>query len=269
VLHGGNVASMKIINIKVGTHHIQVFVSTNQLISFFSKNFKIVKELNSEPDIRLIIIEGFGSPFKDYHVSIKKESNKVYFRRSDYMIESDLDYKNAAIFVKDELALKHALTNFYSSYIVYHNWGLLIHSSCAIEDGKAHIFAGQSGAGKSTAARLSQPRELLSDEATLVQITPDEIKVYNSPFRSEIIATGPEECVTLKSLQLLYQSKQNKRVKIKKADALIHIIDKVFYWAHSPEETKKAMSLLRFLIDKVPVNELYFKKDDTFWELIS
>ena len=50
--------------------------------------------------------------------------------------------------------------NLYSSFIAYHNWGLLIHSSCVVNKGEAHIFSGHSGAGKSTAAKLSHPRDL-------------------------------------------------------------------------------------------------------------
>jgi hypothetical protein len=260
---------MKMMNTKVGSHYIQISVRSNGLLEFLKINFKEIDQLEGDPDVTLTIVEGFGSPFKDYDVSISKDDNKVYFHRTDYLIESDLDYKNAVIYVRDKLALKHALTNLYSSYIVYHNWGLLIHSSCAIEDEKAHIFAGQSGAGKSTAARLSLPRNILSDEATLVQIKPNGINVFNSPFRSEILATGAEGCVPLESIQLLNQALQNQRLSMKRADALIHLMDKIFYWAHNAEETKIVMGLLKHLVEKVPAYDLYFKNDETFWELIS
>jgi hypothetical protein len=253
----------------VGEHTIAITSSSEMVLTFMNENFRSVSHDVINPSIKLDISHGYGSPFEDYHVDIKSERGKIIFRRSDYLIEADKGYKKANIFVQDELALKHAIMNLYSSFIVDQNWGLLIHSSCVIEDCKAHIFAGQSGAGKSTAARLSQPRDLLSDEATLVKITANEIKVFNSPFRSEIQANGIEECTELESIQLLYQALQNKRVKLKKSDAIVHLIDKVFYWAHNSEETKKIMELLVKLIDKVPAYDLYFKKDDTFWELIS
>jgi hypothetical protein len=260
---------MKIINTKIGTHQLHISLKTNYILEFFKENFVLSNHLESEPDITLSILEGYGSPFKDTHVHVSKHDRKIHFRRFDYLIETDLDYKNAVIFVHDKLALKHALTNFYSSYIVYHNWGLLIHSSCAIENGYAHIFAGESGAGKSTAARLSQPRDLFSDEATLIKITSEEIQVFNSPFRSEIIMTGSKECVPLASIQILYQAIQNKRMDLRKVDSFLHLMDKIFYWSHDSEETKKIMGLLKILVDRVPAYELYFKKDNTFWELIS
>ncbi|MFT9597380.1 hypothetical protein [Mesobacillus sp.] len=220
-------------------------------------------------DMNVDIFDGFGTSFTDYHVKVQKDSSKITFKRSDYLIESTPDYTSATIHVHDELALKHALMNLYSSYIVYHNWGLLIHSSCAIENGKAQIFAGQSGAGKSTAARLSEPRALLSDEATIVKISENGITVFDSPFRSELPSTGYQQPRSLAGIQLLHQAESNRIEKMRKPDALLSLMDKVFYWSHDPVETQRIMGLLRTLVVKVPVYELYFRKDPTFWELIS
>jgi hypothetical protein len=257
------------IHIKIGEQLFEIHVKSERVENFIVHNFKTVEDGNLQPDVKIELLDGYGSPFVDYEVTITKESDKIIFRRSDYLIEAVPDYKSACIFVNNALALKHALMNLYSSFIVYHNWGLLIHSSCAVENGNAHIFAGQSGAGKSTAARLSHPRDLLSDEATLIKITSDEINVFNSPFRSEIITTGTKDCVPLASIQVLHQALQNNRLDLRKAEAFVHLMDKIFYWSHNPEETKKITVLLKMLVDIVPAYELYFKKDDTFWELIS
>lgn len=255
-------------SIKIGEHLIKIEVHSVNLMNFFNRNFKTIKNGNLRPDILINIEEGYGVPFVDYGVAIIKESNFISFRRADYLIEVDSEYHNAKISVHNELALKHALMNLYSSFIVNHNWGLLIHSSCVIENGKAHIFAGKSGAGKSTAAKLSYPRDLLSDEATLVKITHDNITVYNSPFRSELETIGTENSSLLASIHVLLQALQNKKVRIRKSDALLTLMDKVFYWIHTPEETRKILQLLEILINTVPVYELHFQKNNKFWELI-
>jgi len=249
---------------------IQVTTVSLNLMNMFKRNFHcspVVSEI--QPDILIHIEEGYGVPFVNYEVEIIKEANQICFRRADYLIKVDSIYQNARISVCDELALKHALIHLYSSYIIYKNWGLLLHSSCVIENGKAHIFAGRSGAGKSTAAGLSYPRELLSDEATLVKITTDQITVFNSPFRSELAVTGTEKCAPLASIQLLYQAQQNKRIPLAKSAGLLELMDKVFYWAHEPVETGRILKFMRELANAVPIYELYFQKNHTFWELIS
>jgi hypothetical protein len=261
---------MNEIKTKIGDHFIHIICESVILKKMFEKNYHShICADNTQPDLVIKIEEGYGVSFQDYDVEITKNHNQIRYRRADYLIEVDTDFNSATISVYNDFALKHALTNLYSAFIVYHNWGLLIHSSCAIEKGKAHIFAGQSGAGKSTAAKLSYPRPLLSDEATLVKITSNSVTVFNSPFRSELQADPFEGNVELASVQLLYQALQNKRTRSIKSDALLHLMDKVFFWPHSVEETKTIMRLMSNLVKNVPVYELHFQKNNTFWELIS
>jgi hypothetical protein len=255
---------------KIGEHYVQIFCESDTLYKSTEKNFYRNMELkNIKPNLTIKINHGYGVPFLNYEVEITNLGDKITYHRADYQIEVDSEYKSATISVYDELALKHALTNLYSSFIVHHNWGLLLHSSCAIENGKAHIFAGQSGAGKSTAAKLSSPRCLLSDEATLLKITSSGVTVYNSPFRSELEAEPFEGSVELASIQLLHQALKNKRIQSAKSDALLHLMDKVFFWPRSQEETKAILKLMTMLVMQVPVYDLFFQKNNTFWELIS
>jgi hypothetical protein len=263
-------ANMKKWFTKIGDHLIYLICKSSYLIDELNQNFNNnIIATRYKPDLTIKINAGFGVPFLNYEVEVSKNTERIIYRRADYLIEVDKEYKFATISVYDELALKHALTNLYSSFIAYHQWGLLIHSSCAIEDGKAHIFAGHSGAGKSTAAKLSYPRQLLSDEASLIKITPNGIKVFNSPFRSELKADTFKENIELASIQILYQALVNSRFRIGKSDALLHLMDKVFFWPHSQEEAKIIVKLIAMLVQQVPVYELHFQKNNTFWELIS
>ncbi|WHY85181.1 hypothetical protein QNH39_21560 [Neobacillus novalis] len=261
---------MKEIKTKIGDHYIHIGCGPKNLMKVIERNLQsFIYADNQHPDLVIKIEDGYGVGFKDYEVEIIKDQNQISFQRADYLIKVDSEYKTAKISVNDELALKHALMNLFSSFIVYHNWGLLIHSSCAIEQEKAHLFAGQSGAGKSTAARLSYPRKLLSDEATLLKITGEEVTIFNSPFRSELEADYFKGNVSLASIQILYQALQNKRAKLEKSNALLNLMDKVFFWPHSQEETKRILRLMTLLVKKVPVYELHFQKNNSFWELIS
>lgn len=261
---------MKMLKTKIGDFFIQILCESKKLRTMLEKNFhSYIPTGNKQPDFVINIEDGFGVSFQDYYVDIMKENNQLFYRRADYLIVVDSDFKTASISVYDELALKHALMNLFSSFIVYHNWGLMIHSSCVIDNGKAYIFSGQSGAGKSTAAKLSYPRNLLSDEATLVKITEEDVQIYNSPFRSEIEADSFSGNLSLASVQILFQALQNKRERVAKSDALFQLMDKVFFWPHSQEETSRIMKLMTLLVKQVPVYELHFQKNNSFWELIS
>lgn len=251
----------------IGEHVLQI-ISDSHFVDFINQNSSKVTKM-AKPHLSIKLDSGYGVPFVNFNVVITKSSDKIIYRRADYLIEVDPDYKKASIFAQDELALKHALINLYSSFIVHHQWGLLIHSSCVLDNGKAHLFAGYSGAGKSTAARLSYPRELLSDEASILKITSDGVAVFDSPFRSEQQSRGFQNSRPLASVQLLFHAQENQRIRLSKSDSLLHLIDKVFYWQHSDYETSRIIESLKKLVTTVPVYELHFQKNNTFWELIS
>lgn len=261
---------MEHIHTIIGEHYIQVQSQSNKIMDWIRRNFAIIPASPYTPHLRVRLHEGYGVPFVNYEVSIKQEeNNQIVYRRSDYLIVVDSDYREASISVHNELALKHAFMNLYSSFLVHTQWGLLIHSSCVIENNKAYLFAGHSGAGKSTAAKLSDPRELLSDEASIVKITPDTITVFDSPFRSELSRSGTMEKSSLAGIYLLNQAASNHKVALSKSDGFLQLVDKVFYWAHSLEETVNILHMLLVLAKAVTIYELHFQKNDTFWELIS
>ena len=257
------------VKLKVSEHFLDVHSKKSKPLEWLGKYYPFLADDSYDTDISVEVTDGYGIPFINFEVEITKKQNKKIYRRADYLIEIDSEYKNVKLAVHDEFAFKHALMNLYSAYIVDQNWGLMIHSSCVLVDGYAHIFSGYSGAGKSTAAKLSFPRQLLSDEAALVKITPEQITVFDSPFRSELKSQGNIKQSPLKSIQLLVQSSSNKRIILKKSEALIDLMDKVFFWTNNSADTIQIMSLMLQLVKNVPVYELHFQKNNSFWELIS
>lgn len=256
--------------IKIADHNFKItYPSGRSANSFYIIYQSFLGALSEPADMSITITQGYGLPFQNYDVFIAESDEEIVFQRADYLIEVDPDYTKAKIYFHDELALKHAMMNLYSAFIVHNNWGLLIHSSCAVENGQGHIFSGHSGAGKSTAAKLSLPRQLLSDEAAILKITDTSVTVYDSPFRSELQAIGKMETAPLASINLLHQAWSNQRTGLKKSRALIQLMDKVFYWSYKQEETANILQLLQLLVEQVSVYDLHFQKNNSFWELIS
>ena len=256
--------------VRIGTHLMKVETEEIWVKDDLRQDFLPFQSTFYEnPDLSVTVNSGFGTPFSSYHVDISPIQSGVSFQRADYRIEASKDYSEANLYVYDSLALKHALMNLYSAYIVHHQVGLLFHASCVVENGKAYLFTGNSGAGKSTAALLSHPRELLADEATIIRINGEEISAYDSPFRSEVPITNNNRYWRVGGIQSLNQSSANRKVELGKTESVMQLMDKIFYWPVCREDRIRAIQLLKEVVTQVPVYELYFKKDPTFWELIS
>lgn len=259
------------INVRIAEHRVE-FTTESEWVEAFIRNRFYVEDPESfsrKPDLNVHVEDGYGSEFTSFDVQTVKNGEELVFSRTDYRIRLDLQYGLANVYVFDDFALKHAMLNLYSTYIVHHNWGLLIHSSCILEGGKAYMFAGQSGAGKSTVAQLSRPRPILSDEATILKIGHGEVTVFDSPFRSDTSPLFIRESRPLGAIQLLRQSMSIKRTAMGKIDGMLELLGKVFYWPYETGETAKVFEMCKKLAHHIPIYELFFQKNDLFWKEIS
>jgi hypothetical protein len=257
---------------QVGRSSIDFQAQTTFLYNELTARFQArePQQNQEKSDIQVEVYDFYGKPYDDGPVDIEYNGKEYVYTRADYKLVTTPDYSIAKIYVHDDLALKHALINLYSAWLIHRREGLLIHSSCVVEDNRAWMFAGPSGAGKSTVADLSLPRPILSDEATLLLFEPDgSVTAHDSPFRSEMEEACELPTSPLAGIHFLIQSQDVERVGIRKGDALIKLLDKVFYWEHNKLETAKLIALCKKAVESVPAYELYFQKNDTFWGVIS
>lgn len=85
----------------------------------------------------LYITDFYGSMYDEGPVEIEAEGDTVVYSRKDYRMETSADYSSVRLQVFDDLALKHALINWYSAWLIHRREGLLVHSSCVVDGGKA------------------------------------------------------------------------------------------------------------------------------------
>lgn len=102
-----------------------------------------------------------------------------------------------------------------------------IHGSCIVKDGKAYIFLGESGTGKSTHTRLWRENiegcRLLNDDSPIISAEEDGVYIYGSPW------SGKTPCYHQKRFPLgacvrLSQAPFNRieRLPLLKAYAALH-----------------------------------------------
>ena len=147
--------------------------------------------------------------------------------------------------------------------------GFLVHASSAIRNGRAFLFSGISGAGKTTMARLAPPdAALLTDEISYVTRQDDGYFAVGTPFFGELARAGENLRAPIKTLYLLAKGPENKIEPVAGTDAVRGLLGNILFFARDTEFVKLVFDAACDFVSQVPVRRLTFAPDSRVWELI-
>ena len=147
--------------------------------------------------------------------------------------------------------------------------GLLVHASSAVRNGHAFLFAGVSGAGKTTISRLAPPDAiLLTDEISYLRREGDGYVAYGTPFAGELAEPGANVRAPLAALYLLAQGPENRIDPASESQATRAVLESVLFFAHDSMLVGQVFDSVCELVRRVPVRRLTFVPDRRVWELI-
>jgi hypothetical protein len=147
--------------------------------------------------------------------------------------------------------------------------GFLVHAASAIRDRCAFLFAGVSGAGKTTISRLAPAdTKLLTDEISYVRRDGNQYWACGTPFAGELARLGENLSAPVKTLLLLEQGPENCITPVAPADAARLLLRNILFFAAEPEMVRLVFQSACEFAEKVPVRRLCFVPDQRVWEMI-
>jgi hypothetical protein len=147
--------------------------------------------------------------------------------------------------------------------------GFLLHAATVLRDGRAYVFTGKSGAGKSTVASLSPVGSVLTDEISLLKFVDGSWHAFGTPFWGEFRAEGANIHAPMAGLYVLRQAPEDRAERISAREALRSILPNILFFAHDWALTEKLLRLLAEFTAAVPCCELFFRKDCHFWSVLA
>jgi hypothetical protein len=149
----------------------------------------------------------------------------------------------------------------------------LVHSASAIRNGRAFLFSGVSGAGKTTISRLAPPdATLLTDEISYIRKDKDgdglSYRAYGTPFAGELGRLGENCSAPLQALYLLSQGSENRIDELHPALATQALLRNILFFARDAEQVQCVFEGACEFVERVPVRRLTFRKDAAVWDLI-
>jgi hypothetical protein len=138
--------------------------------------------------------------------------------------------------------------------------GVELHGCGIVDEGGAgYLFAGQSGSGKSTIARLwsDAGATVISDDRVVVRARAGGFMMYGTPWHGDAEFAEPV-AVPLTRIVLLRQAPRHRLVPLGAAHAAALLFSCAFPVFHSAEAIDRTLSLLRGIVQAVPVDALEF-----------
>lgn len=147
--------------------------------------------------------------------------------------------------------------------------GFLLHAATVVRDGRAYVFTGRSGAGKSTVASLSPTGTVLTDEISLLRFTDGCWQAYGTPFWGEFRAAGQNEHYPIAGIYTLVQATEDRVESLTTKEMIRTLLPCVLFFTSMVEANEDLLRLLLGFVAQVSCQRLYFRRDDRFWKVIA
>lgn len=205
----------------------------------------------------------------DEDASVAWDSGRWLLRRGDFRAEWNPESARGVIRQTANPYSLDSVLRIVHTLLLAREGGFLLHASSAIRNGRAFLFAGVSGAGKTTMARLAPPdTQLLTDEISYVTRQADRYYAYGTPFAGDLGRAGVNVLAPVEVLYLLAQGPENSIQSIDKAEAVRRLLENILFFARDPELVEQVFQSACEFAARVPVRRLTFVPDARVWELI-
>lgn len=157
------------------------------------------------------------------------------------------------------------------AYRLLEQGGALLHSAGVVDGGRAHLFLGRSGAGKTTLSRLSleQGRQVLSDDMNALRGGDDGLWVERMPFAGDLGQRAERaSALPLASLYRLRQGAGCRLTELGKAAATALLVACAPFVNDDPHRVDQLVANTEALAATVSCHELTFALDSDVWQTI-
>lgn len=157
-----------------------------------------------------------------------------------------------------------------TALLAYGHDGLLIHGSALLVDGQVHLFIGQSGSGKTTVVSLSSGATALSDDLVVVRREAGGWMVYGTPFWNSETTTrhGQTASGPLAGIYKLIQDRDVFLAPMPPVAGAAELLASCPVVNGQPGLLAGVLGRCRALAAATPVQQLHFRKDDSFWAVL-
>jgi hypothetical protein len=228
--------------------------------------FDSASSWNMQPEgsgYRLSFHIGDGGPVHTVACS-DEQTTRVQVYMEQGMAPSDLppgQYLNPLRYPLDQLLLMNHLAT---------RGGVIVHAAGAVLEGRALVFPGVSGAGKSTISRVFMEAglgdSLLSDDRVIIRSLsdggrePEQLTVWGTPWPGDA-RVARNACAPLAAMLFLVKSEENELLPLSSNAALRRLMPMVTCPWYDAQRFPGALETCGWIAQGVPCYDLRFRPD--------
>ena len=202
-------------------------------------------------------------------LEVKIEGDDWVLRRGDFQARWDRNSSRGQIRQSCNPYSIDSVLRIVHTLILAREGGFLVHAASAIRGGKAFLFSGVSGAGKTTISRLAPAdATLLTDEISYVRREGNRYTAFGTPFAGELAKLGENQSAPLSALYLLEQGLANRIEPVGATEAVQRLLRNILFFADDAEMVKLVFQAACEFASVVPIRRLIFLPDQRVWDLI-
>ncbi len=232
-----------------------------------------------------------GAVGADEDVRVRREGGRWVMTRGDFRAEWEPEARRGWVRQTANPYSIDSVLRILHSILLAEESGFLLHGASAIRNGKAFLFSGESGAGKTTLSRLA-PGDvtLLTDEISYVRRIPEAGRApsrraprtgalaqdagreayvaYGTPFAGELAKVGDNVSAPIAGLYFLEKAHTDRAAPMGSAEALQRLMRNILFFAADERLVEKVFEAAGDFLSRVPAYRLAFAPQRRVWELI-
>ena len=222
---------------------------------------------SSSPEFELEFDLTSTVPVSDDDVRVRRDGDEWLIERGDFHARWDPRSGRGSVRQNANPYSLDSVLRILHSLILAQRGGFLLHAASAICDGRACLFSGVSGAGKTTMTRLAPPDvTLLTDEISYLRPNAEGYSAFGTPFAGELARSGENCTAPVSALFFLEKGPENRVDELPSAEAVRRLMRNILFFAEDRGLVEKLLATACEFVARVPIRRLTFYPDARVWD---
>lgn len=146
--------------------------------------------------------------------------------------------------------------------------GVMTHACGVVDHGRGYLFAGNSGHGKSTMARLWHgDAQVLNDDRIVVREVEGRFWMYSTPWHGDFAQVSPD-CAPLDRIFFLKPGSEHRVRSVAELEATTMLLTRIFPPVWDRDGMRSTLDFVARLVAAVPCHNLEFALDKSVADFV-